>query len=170
MSWTCLGCGAANERRQRACENCGVERVTPRRKPVTQDACPVDGGALIEGGWCVEGHGYPVARACPFVCARCRVPLLWDGGCVSCHGSETPDTPSTRRFEGDRYELERGHWRKVAEGPRPCSTDAEIAAGLARLKTNLSGVLSRTPTSREPSRGLLADGREPVPAGGNPNE
>ena len=65
----------------------------------------------------------------PYVCPLCRHPLTWEGGCESCHGTSTGRREEWT-FPGDRYELEAGHFVKVA-GPRRAMTSAENTLGLA---------------------------------------
>ena len=117
----------------------------PDHVKVVTGTCLVDGGALIEAGWCVVGKGYPIPRACPFLCSRCRASLHWDGGCYDCHGSATPQDPTTWRFEGDRYECEEGHWRKVAEANRPVVSPEVTHAVLVGIQRRLVEAMSAGP-------------------------
>jgi hypothetical protein len=71
-------------------------------------------------------------EVCPFACPMCRKPLEWSGACYACHGTITGQREDWS-FPGDRYELERGHWVKVAAGPRPACSRVENRAGAGDL-------------------------------------
>lgn len=137
--WTCPQCHAANAAGARACEGCGQDRTTSARDAAPMAACPIDDARLQADGWCPTGNGYVVYKTCPFACPHCRRPLSWDGGCPSCYGA-----PSGRRedwsFPGHRYELEGGHWVRIAglEPGRLACTEAENQAGLDAVRRALA--------------------------------
>lgn len=108
----CPGCDVTNRGRFAACENCGSPRPSQDRALALNTGpaiCPHDGKPLMANGWCEYGQGYPMMRACPHVCDRCRRPLTWGGTCLSCD----------RYAPGDRYEYDatNPHWRMVEKGP-----------------------------------------------------
>jgi len=58
--------------------------------------------------------------------------LDWDGGCIRCHGCTTGRREDWT-FPGDKYEIQKGHWQRVADGPRLACTPEENRAGFAKL-------------------------------------
>lgn len=152
--WICGECGNINTRKE--CVKCDARRPPestalvptiggPPARFFKQAYCQFDGASLDERGWCAGGNGYPVTAGQPDVCPFCRQPLDWSGGCVSCHGSFTPEDHYTWTFPGARYEThdEKGHaigdgqhWVLQAKGPRRACTpeqNAEAAKMLARV-------------------------------------
>lgn len=148
MGWQC-GCGADNGQRAKVCRDCGGERPKRERAALT---CPYDGSVLGLQGICQAGKGYPLGVPCPFVCPRCRHPLDWSGGCLSCYGSPTPQDRATWTFPGARHDThddegrpigDGQHWVKTAEPDRPAMTPEQSGAK-ARELSQLLGMIGRT--------------------------
>lgn len=125
------------------------------------DGCPLDPtGYCVTGGGYPVGLDYRVIQTgqrpdpdrleewrrwdTPFACPMCntpgredaaRVQLDWDGGCMRCKGSRTPQDRTTWTFPGSRYDHDgRGHWAKTVTGPQPCVTDAEWETAVGRFR------------------------------------
>lgn len=154
--WICSGCGVRNREQDDRCEECGI-RAAPRGQRAAEDeeverrtcAC---GGSLDARGFCGRGNGFPMVVRCPFVCPRCRYPLHWDGGCESCRGTSTARREDWA-FPGDRYELEAGHYVKVAGGPRSACSSVENLLGLADCVAALGDAPLVQPLAPLPSGG-----------------
>lgn len=136
--WKC-GCGALNESSDLQCEACGlaVPAASAALPTSTRMTCPVD-RAAINRGFCMRGQGYPMTEVCPFSCPICRKPLQWSGACYECFGTTTGRREDWS-FPGDHFELQEGHWVKVAEGARRACTQAENKAGARDLLRALAG-------------------------------
>jgi hypothetical protein len=120
--------------------------------------CPSDGATLDPHGYCWTGGGYPVLRwwwdtqskdphwtritaSCTFTCPICRQGLSWDGGCLSCYGSQTAVDKRTWTFPGDSYVLQDRHWVRE-HGPCKASTPEQVKAGSASVKLVMDGTLT----------------------------
>lgn len=173
--WKCA-CGALNEPWRQHCEACATSRdgalVAAQTAAASSgpilcewDACDCE-SALTPEGVCVASGGYPnrtgllvwaneerKARVPRFACPICRGSLDWAGGCERCHGCTTGRREDWT-FPGPRYELEKGHWQKVAEGGRKACTPAENAKHMAELWAILGTDVARPGGTRggQPSR------------------
>ena len=125
--------------------------------------CASCGGLVDAEGKCLTGNGYPVDAICQTACPVCRLRLDWSGACQHCHGSRTSEDKSTWTVPGDRYDLDDGHWRLMAPGPRPIYLPTRDE--WARLRKALS-VVSGKPlcVPRLPAAGR--SGASPTPRTG----
>jgi len=161
-TWPC-DCGAENRSKSRECHSCGSPKPGKRSGPPgTPEApkipkvCQYDKATLQADGFCPRGEGYVLTLACPFSCPICRRPLAWDGGCEACKGCVTGQREDWT-FPGDRYEIEAGHWRLKAKGPRPACTVAENAAGFAAIRELLGRGQASDSSLAEPIAAITPD-------------
>ncbi len=115
--------------------------------------CNICGGWLDEKGFCATGGGYPVTMLCPFVCPFCRKLLKWDGACMFCFGSHTPEDRATWTFPGDEYQVEGGHWINQGSANEVCTPQQNIAC-MEVVRLVLDGKLAQV-EAQERIQGIL---------------